>query len=274
MIEDAMWGRSLPCSPAVLRFHVDDRRRSLAAAGRRAKQTLFAEDPPIIFNTVACVGCGPGDEERRYNDPDSVWFNVFFGYYQIDCAKGAWSRPFAYQSGAGEESVVIGDELIRLGVADWIWFSNWMYGLPQDVARRYSSAGARRATVSEQERHQIGRRWWHRVRLEGVEVPSCEEGQRPGERRLVHNTPLDGIWRRSFGPARRRPGWRHSFAPVTLEAISDLCYWEDDDEFHTVVFGATARAGTDPSFLQVQLTALRAVMETSYPDMGFPRRHG
>jgi hypothetical protein len=269
-IEDARWGRSKPCSPVVLRFYVDDNRRSLAAAGQLAKQALFPDDPPFVFNTVACVGCDPGDDERRYNDPGSPWFNVFFGYYQIDCGKDAWSRPFAYRSAGGQESAVIADEIIRLGMADWIWFSNWMYGLPQDVAHRYSCTGARRATVSEQELHEIGRRRWHRVRLEGITVASCEEGQADGARRLVHNTPLDRLWRRSFGPARSRSGWPESFTPVTLEAVSDLCYWEDDEEFHTMVFGATARAGTDPAFLQAQLTALHRVIETSYPAIGFP----
>lgn len=270
MIDDARWGRSLPCSPAVLRFFVDDDRRVMAAAGRLAKRDLFAEQPPFVFNTVACVGCDPGRMDRAYNDPDSPWFNVFFGYYQIDCAKAAWSRPFAYRSAAGAESVVAADELVRLGLADWIWFSNWMYGLPGDVAVRYSSAGAHRATVSDQEVHQIGRRRWHRVRLEGVEVASCQEGEDPGAGRLARNTPLSAMWRRSFGPARRRPQWPQSFAPVTLEAVSDLCYWEDDEAFHTVVFGGTARAGTDPAFLQTQLSALQAVIETSYPGLGFP----
>lgn len=263
-----LWGRSLPCSPAVLRFFVDDDRRAMAAgwqSGTCSPSTRRLCSTPSPASVVILAS-----RTGRYNDPDSPWFNVFFGYYQIDCAKAAWSRPFAYRSGAGAESVVIADELVRLGLADWIWFSNWMYGLPEDVAVRYSSAGAHRATVSDQEVHQIGRRRWHRVRLEGVEVASCQEGEGSGARRLARNTPLSAIWRRSFGPARRRPQWPQSFAPVTLEAVSDLCYWEDDEEFHTIVFGATARAGTDPAFLQTQLSALRAVIETSYPGLGFP----
>lgn len=270
MIDDARWGRSLPCSPAVLRFFVDDVGRSLAAAGQRAKRALFADHPPFVFNTVACVGCDPGDDVRRYNDPQSPWFNVFFGYYQIDCAKDLWERPFAYRSAAGRESVVLVDDLIRVGMADWIWFSNWMYGLPADIAVSYSSGGARRATVSDQEVHRIGQGTWHRVRLEDVDVATCEEGAGPGARRLADNTPLAAMWRRSFGPPRRRAQRRPSFGPVTLEAVCDLCYWEDDKAFHTVVFGATARAGTDPTFLQTQLAALQAVRENSYPSLGFP----
>lgn len=269
MVDDAQWGHSLPCSPAVLRFFIDDSRRSLASAGQRVKRALFAEHPPFVFNTVACVGCDPGSDDRRYNDPRSPWFNVFFGYYQIDCAKDAWSRPFAYRSAAAADSVVVADDLIRLGLADWLWFSNWMYGLPEDLALRYSSSGGRRATVSDQGLHQIGRKRWHRVRVEGVEVASCQEGDRAGHRRLAHNSPLSAIWRRSFGPVRRRSHWPQSFQPVTLEAVSDMCYWEDDQAFHTVVFGATSSAGTDPAFLQTQLKALRAVIETSYPDVGF-----
>lgn len=270
-IDDVRWGRSLPCSPVILRFFVDDARRLLAPAGQRAKRALFAPYPPFVFNTVACVGGETSDRDRRYNDPDSHWFNVFFGYYQIDCPKELWSRPFGYRSAAGAESVVVADDIVRVGLADWNWFSNWMYGLPSDVALAYSSPETSRATVSDQELRRIGTKWWHRVRLTNVDVASCHQGASDSARRLVHNSPLDLIWRRSFGPSCPRPQWPNSFPPTQLQAVCEVCYWEDDDEFHTVFFGATARAETDPGFLQTQLSALHAVIETDYPGLGFLR---
>lgn len=269
-IDDDQWGRSLPCSPVILRVFVDDAKRLLAPAGQRAKRALFPQHPPFVFNTVACVGCDPGDDERRYNDPDSHWFNVFFGYYQIDCPKQLWSRPFGYRSASGAESVIVADDILRIGLADWNWFSNWMYGLPSDVALAYSSPETSRATVGDQELHQIGAKWWHRVRLNDVDVASCHEGPGDGARRLVHNSPLDLIWRRSFGPSCPRRQWPSSFPPTRLLAVCELCYWEDDEEFHTVFFGATAQAETDPGFIQTQLSALHAIIETDYPGLGFP----
>jgi len=269
VFEDASWGHSLPCSPAILRFFVDDRKRWLVPVGQLAKDSLFPEHPPFVFNTVACVG-GGGGGDRRYNDPDSPWFNVFFGYYQLDCAKVLWSRPFGYRSAAGERSMVEGDDLLRLGMADWNWFSNWMYGIPGDIARRYSSLGTSRATVSDPEVRPVGSKRWHRIRLQDVEVASCHQGSGQGARRLVKNSPLAPVWRQAFGPPIRRQPALPSFVPTTLDAVCDLSYWEDDDYFHTIVFGATALSGTEPGFLAAQLGSLQAVIQGSYSDLGFP----
>ncbi|MHB1534137.1 MAG: hypothetical protein ACYC1D_05905 [Acidimicrobiales bacterium] len=268
-VDDPTWGSSQLCTPAVLRLFVDDSHRSVTAAGRIVKQVLFPEHPPFVFNTVACVGSVAPGAPGVYSDPLSHWFNVFFGYYQIDCDKSLWSRPFAYRSPAGSASAVEADDIIRLGTADWNWFSNWVYGTPTEVAMSYSSVRSGDVTIGKTRSVDIGGRRWHQLRISGVQMASCYEAGTDSAGRLVRNAIATPIWRRAFGLPRPRAGFDQSFVPTSLETDCELCYWEDSSAFHTVVFGATAAVGTDPAFMEVQQSALQQVITRAYPTLGF-----
>ena len=268
-VDDAVWGRSQLCTPAVLRLFVDESHRAGTPVGRLVKQVVFPDHPPFVFNTVACVGGVADGGPGLYSDPESHWFNVFLGYYQVDCDKRLWSRPFAYRAAAGAASAVEPDDILRLGMADWNWFSNWMYGVPSDVAMLYTSVGAEDVTITEPQLVGIGSSRWHQLRFSGVQTASCYQASAFGGRRLVRNSPLGAVWRRAFGLAHPRPQFPRSFVPTSLEAVCDLCYWEDDAAFHTVIFGASAAVGTDPGFIATQRAALHQVIERAYPTLGF-----
>ena len=138
VVDDPRYGRSQLCTPAILRLHVDAGRRAISDAGRLVKETLFAEHGPFVFNTVACVGAADDAGRGAYPNPDSIWFNVFFGCYQIDAPKSDWSRPFGYVSADGAASKIEFDDVTRLGEADWNFFSNWMYGVPREAIDPYN----------------------------------------------------------------------------------------------------------------------------------------
>jgi hypothetical protein len=92
--------------------------------------------------------------------------------------------------------------------------------------------------------------------------------------RLITNSRIDDIWRRAFGrpnPQRDRPT---SFLPTTLRAEVHMAYFEDEDAYHTVICGGTATVPVDQEFLAAQMTAIRAVIESGYPDCGFRRDSG
>jgi hypothetical protein len=234
--------------------------------GALVKASMFPEHPPFVFNTVACVGDFAEGEPGLYGDPHSTWFNIFLGYYQLDCAKRDWSRPFGYRSASGEDAAPEPDDLARLGKSDWNWFSNWNYGVPADALLPYSKVDMGQVGFSHRGLVSIGRSKWHEVELQGVEVASCYVA--PGGR-LVRNTILDGVWRASFGAPCPRTDWTTSFVPTVVDALVDMAYWEDEASYHTVLFGGTAARGADPRFLQAQLAATRAVIADRYPNLGF-----
>jgi hypothetical protein len=269
LVVDQRFGRSQLCTPAVLRIFVDEEDRIFSRAGALAKRWLFADRPPFTFNTVACVG--QAESERLlglYTDPNSHWFNVFFGYYQLDAAKADWSRPFGYRSADGLSSEVEVEDVIRLGKSDWNVFSNWMYGVPEGVVERY--IGVDPLPVSRRPPERIGDSLWHPLVIDRVEVASTYESDAPGAQKLVTNTVLEDVWRHSFGMPNPQPDWPESFLGTRLRAAMWMSYREDEEAFHTTIFGGTLGEGSEQGFLDMQLNAVRAVMERSYPDLGFP----
>lgn len=47
-------------------------------------------------------------------------------------------------------------------------------------------------------------------------------------------------------------------------------YWEDDSAYHTVIFGRTSLTKSHPEFPNVQMAAVRAVIDRRYPMLGSP----
>ena len=273
VVDHERYGRSQLCTPAILRLHVDEGERAISDAGRLVKNSLFACHPPFVFNTIACVGAADESGRGAYPNPNSVWFNVFFGCYQIDAPRSDWPRPFGYLSADGAASSIAFDDIARLGEADWNFFSNWMYGVPMEAIKPYNKVEPVK-TVQDPAPELIGSTLWHHATVEGVTCVSTYESDVRGAARLVTNSLVDDIWRRAFGlpnPQRDRPT---SFVPTTLRAELQMAYFEDEDAYHTVICGGTAIVPVDPEFLVTQMTAIRAVIETSYPDCGFPRGSG
>lgn len=259
-------------SSGVTRFHVRDQRRELLDIGQLVKAEMWSGYPPFTFNTVACVGrptAGP-DAPGPYADPDSPWFNIFFGIYQLDCAKtDGWTRPFGYQSADGVDSVLHGEDMARLGKSDWNWFSNYLYGVPRDVCEQYSGIDMGRIDFSPTTVEAIGTTQWHHWTMSGVTVASVYESDAPAAAKLVENSILTPEWQKGFGLPCPRPDHTTSFVPTTLEAEAVMAYAEDAEGFHTLVFGGTAAVGGDPAFLAAQMEACRAVVTADYPDAGF-----
>jgi hypothetical protein len=270
VIEDQRFGGSQLCTPTVLRIFVDEQERAVADVGQIVKARMFPDHPAFAFNTVACVGRVSKDgAPGLYTDPNSTWFNVFFGHYQLDCPKPDWSRPFGYRSAAGIDSKVEAEDIARLGKSDWNWFSNWMYGVPIEEVLPYSTIDMSTIEVAESPPARIGSTMWHGLTLSQVEVASCYQSGSPDAGRLVRNTIIDDVWRRSFGLPSPQPEHAVSFIPTTIEAQVHMAYWEDERAFHTLIFGGTAATDSDPGFLAAQMAAVETVIERGYPERGF-----
>ncbi len=94
--------------------------------GRLVRDIYFNFD--FIFNV--CFSCAKPKifKADEYADPYSIWFNVFFGYYQIDIPFKNRSYPFGFN----EDMSVNPEEILKIGKSDWNFFSNYLYGVPQD----------------------------------------------------------------------------------------------------------------------------------------------
>lgn len=122
-------------SAPTLELTVDGRAGTARPAALAPVAELFAGQPRFVFNV--CFSCGDGDSQGVYADPESIWFNVFFGYYQIDVARSLWERPFGYRRGTGGALEIHHRDLAAIGEADWNHFSNFLYGVPLGVVKRH-----------------------------------------------------------------------------------------------------------------------------------------
>lgn len=271
-VDDPELGRSRNVVPVINRIDIDDRQKLVARMGGIAKATFFPHYPSFVFNVCFAVGdFGLISRPGSYADPHSHWFNVFMGYYQLDAPKKNWDRPFGYESG-GPGAAVAFEDVMRLGKSDWNYFSNYMYGVPEDCIALHNELPAV-PPCHHLGRETIGRKQWDLIEVEEVEVVSGYESNAPNARRLVNNSILTPVWRRTFGLPRPRADYRESFFSTRLLARIYLTFSEDDDSYHTVLFGGTVNksfpAALNERFLDLQMQACRDVIVRHYPQLGF-----
>jgi len=264
--------------------------------GSIVKKTFFAQYPGFRFNVCFSVGpMEPASEplafvlgapvlrdllpqglgaRGTYGDPTSIWFNVFAGYYQLDAPKPAWSRPFGYEVGGGKPTIRA-EDVVPIGKADWNYFSNYMYGVPEDCIAPFDAIDLSRVKAEiAPTRTRIGERHWDLLRLDGVEVVSAYESAAPHARRLVNNSLYTKLWQAYFGGAAPREGHEQSFPGASMQAALYMSYTEDDDFYRTVLFGGTVNtgftAGDNATLLDAELSAVRTVIEQHSTELGFP----
>jgi hypothetical protein len=277
-VDDPRFGES-GSPPSVLEIVVDDRSISPGGVGRLVKRHFFPAEGKLVFNVA--FSCGkPTLCRGRYADPTSIWFNVFFGYYQIDVPRSTWNRPFGYESPANGRATLRPLDILKIGKADWNYFSNYMYGVPEAAILPYNGIDESKTLVTKHARVRIGRSYWDHLTLDGVEVVSAYVSGQDGQRLVMTDHVWTPIWRSLFGPTEASDAHPKSFIPTHMRAEIYMAWVERHDRdlreraYSTLIFGATVNADyPDPAeneaFMQAQLAAVRRVMEKSYGTSGF-----
>ncbi len=264
--------------PTVLEIPVSTTRPSPGDVGKIVKDKFFAHVPEFMFNVAFSCGdpglFGPG----VYSDPLSIWFNIFFGYYQIDVPKTLWNRPFGYRSAQPGDVEV--DDILRIGKSDWNYFSNYMYGVPLAEIQPHDQIQQRPAKIRRGV--MIGNSAWDEVEIDDVDVVSAYVA--PGEEdRLCNPNPLlSRVWRAIFGRPHPREQFRQSFMGMKMRAKLYMSFHDvehdvdlDRRTWATLMFGGTVRSDypdqvANEHFLCLQMNAVRHVMEHRYGHLGFP----
>ncbi|HSA14085.1 MAG TPA: hypothetical protein P5346_05010 [Spirochaetota bacterium] len=280
--------------PVTVEIKVKDADSIPENVGRIVKKKLFSSDDyagkDFIFNV--CFSCGKSGLLTKgvYTDPKSHWFNVFFGYYEIDVPKNTWQRPFGYDIDRGKSSVNFSD-LARIGTADWNYFSNYLYGVPNGAIEGCSDPddpGIIKRTIG---RVEIRKRSWDHVEVDNFRVVSAYTA--PGEEHsLEERSVFTPMWRLSYGRPHPRKGFGDSFFPCRMKAHFYMAYdskFDDDlkeEAYRTFIFGGTVnhdaaiddkkfkgrfrdRDSFNDAFLEEQMKAARTVIEKNFAHLGF-----
>ena len=278
-VDDPRLGRSKGL-PIAMRFRLDEDATGFPAGiGRAAHRALFSGQPGLTVHVV--FACAAPDLLGRsaFADPRSAWFDVFFGYYEVEVDAAAWGRPFAYDRDAAGRLTLRLEELARLVRADWNYLSNGVYGVPAAAARAIDARGLDELVAKD-----LGRvrpagcdRAFDQASLEDMVVVSPYSND--GGRDACSHGLVGWLWRRSFGTCRT-PGLAPSFAPTSLRMRAYVCsepgVGASGQPVHrTYVFGGAvnqAYDAVDPAenarFLGLQMASLEGIL-AEHRDLGF-----
>ena len=279
-LDDPRIGRSR-AFPVAQEIVVDSERSLPADVGKLVDGAFFQDAPKLIFNVA--FSCGRSNPFRRgvYGDPQSIWFNVFFGYYEIDVAQKAWGRPFGYEE---DRSTVRWDDILKIGKSDWNYFSNWMYGVPDQFIQPTNRIDDPLTRTTLRGRVPVGSKHFDLLELNHVEVSTAYEAKK-GAQLVNADLLFSPAWRVAFGRPCPRPTHPTSFFPVRMSAKLYMCFQADEDDadfgepvYRTYLFGGTVneswadtpeKEAENERFLGLQMGAVEKVMTSSYADVGF-----
>ncbi len=289
VVNSPEFGRS-SALPMILEVPVASEKIGMLEVGKKVHDKFFPDAPPFNFNVnFSCANATGLSRESEYTDPRSPWFNVFFGRYQIDAPTGApgeagkWDRPFGFvRPGSNEINF---DDLLKIGKADWGYFSNWMYGVPEaDLDRIFKDANVGRTptcTVTNPSVTINGKEYVE-CTVDGVMLPSAYVSGKDGKG-LTNNDPLmSNVWRNVFGKQNDavnkdpRLAGLESFTPTEMKMkfyLRQEKRWDPELNsyaYSTQIYGGGINktwAGNDPAkqahnerFLEAQMDAVKATM--------------
>lgn len=276
--------------PAILEVRVDKTQHGILGVGKKVHEKFFEGYPPFDFNVnFSCHNSSMLSRESEYADPRSPWSNVFFGRYQIDTPIGApgeadkWTRPFGFTGPDSKE--VNFDDIQRIGNADWGYFSNWMYGVPEkdlDAFFEWQKTQPKPTCTVTNPSVTINGKEYVECTVDGIKVPSAYVSGRDGKS-LTNNDPLmSPIWRKIFGKqtdgVNRDPatGGVESFAPTDMSMkfyMRQDKRWDPDFNgyvYSTEIYGggvnktwagdSAERQAYNERFLEAQMAAVKDTM--------------
>lgn len=258
--------------PSVLRIVIDNESQSPADVGRMVNSQFFKAENRVSFNVSFSCGKAGLTEPGKYTDPLSHWFNVFFGYYEIDVIdssfdENGWERPFGY-TGTSCREVEFYD-LVRIAKSDWNYFSNFLYGVPYGKVHENDPIDMPSISKTVLGREQIGKHQWDYAEVDNLDVVSAYTSK-TDEDKLENPSIFSPVWRVCFGKPHPRDDFNQSFISSNMkarffmrsEAVVDPL--TDNHVYKTYIFGGTINHSYDAidksfndEFLEEQLNAAR-----------------
>lgn len=194
---------------------------------------------------------------------------MFFGYYEIDVLKREWGRPFGYED---DGRTVRFEDVVRIGKADWNYFSNHLYGVPEEAIRPFNAIDMSTTQTQNLGRQKVGPAFWDMIRVANVSVVGPYVSRHDGQSLINVDFPpiVSTAWRFAFGTyPDDDAGPPTSFAGTTMSGEFYMSYMEDQVEgeevYETYLFGGTVNEGfpdkaENRRFLDLQLASVRNVI--------------
>jgi len=257
--------------PTVLEIYVSHEHQWPLDVGRLVDSVYFRHFEPVVFNV--CFSCAKPSllKGGDYANPESHWFNVFFGYYEIDVRCSEWSRPFGFSSAVEGDLAPEFDDLLRIGKSDWNYFSNYIYGVPMEACARHDEDPPTASLRIIEPRVSIGGEEYVEAEVDGLDVVSGYVSGTDGQRLRNNVCGFSSMWRAVFGRPKKSGSLGTSFAGTSMRLRFYARWgkgWDSDldcEAYKTFIYGGTVNLGysgpvNNDAFLAAQMEAVRAAM--------------
>ncbi len=261
------FGRS-SSSPIILRIRVAENSNGFPlSVGKKVHKVLFSDYPPFHFK-VNFASSQVQYFKSNYSNPSSIWYNVFFGCYEIAVyKKDGWTRPFGYRL----DKTLIEDDLIRILKGDWNYFSAHLYGVPLHKVAKFDSLEG--VVVKHNTIVRIGAKSWHLFEVGNVHCVGPALSQHDSMQ--YNNSLVNYMWRCSFGVTTQRfANIKESFEQTNMCFAMYVCFTETNKGWKTYIFGGSKNDNypnkhENNEFLGLQMNIMRELIETKHYNLGF-----
>lgn len=279
-INDPKIGKS-DAFPTALRINVGKNSTGFPGGiGKIVHDAHFSGSPSFVFKVAFAAAAKNLLGKGNYANPNSIWYNVFFGFYEIDVVKSAWGRPFGYEQVGGKWQVRL-EDVAHLGKSDWNHFSNQLYGVPAAAIKPYDVVNMSEIKALPVTRRTVGKRSWDFVQLAGMKMVGPYLSKSDGKK-YVNLDPIVGpLWRWAFGTYDGQVAGKPSFLGTSMKAEIYMSFREERDAatgeqvYKTFFFGGTINElypdkSENERFLRLQMKALEVIMRGE-SGLGFAR---
>lgn len=236
---------------------------SLENIGYMLKKYMFEEYPSFMCSEY--LTCS---KKNNYSNPLSNWYNVVYGFYEINAPCSGWARPYGFTT----DFKIIPSEIIKVISSNTNIVINYIYGVPfWKCVEACSMQGKEKVTIVN-EKVSIGEYNYIEIMIEDMNLITCYTTDKK-LLSLPYNS-LSKLWREIFGTVEYIKGFETDFPIIRMKGKFYVRYEHTFDRrlrtfvFKTWIYGGIVNMDTPNimfhnEFLSEQLKSIRLSIEQS-----------
>lgn len=259
-INDPIFGQST-ANFEVMEFEIKDHPRVFKSA-KLVKELIFHDYPDFTLNEL--YGMAKVDKlthQSDYPNPTSHWYNVYYGFYEIDLPLSTAPAAFGFD----REGNINPTDIIKLGIADYSFLTAYNYGVPIEICKQHIKPTGQEEFRIIKENVKIGTFTYTLIEISNAMLLSVY----PAREKLTSNEyPTSNLLHKMWGTHGYVPGFETPYPLVRMKARLYVTYSIGHDAdyngpcYKTLIAGGIVnmdypdQAFAD-AFLEKQLEAVR-----------------
>lgn len=246
-MDDPKFGKSRTNSE-TFKIEISEHPKGLQV-GKIIKRLMFQDYPDFYVNIIASSPIVNNNGISDFPNPQSHWFNVFYGFYEIDLPIHSFSSPFGFDS----NNHVIPIEIIKFGLCDWNIITSYLYGVPYELCEENVKITGNEKMSVINDSIKIGKYFYKEIEFSDILVTSSY----PAKSKLDTHSPIAKLLQKEWGIYNYIKGYDIPFPTVRMAGrfyITSMISYNHDINcfcYKTIVAGGVVNMNhPDPHFNQ------------------------